>query len=172
MRRSLPFALLWVVLLLACGGNEKSAKSATRAAVPDAANATYLIEGRTITLSNGKADEPAAPGAASRDVTTLTTFAATGDLDGDSKPDLAVVLTNSPGGSGTFYYLAVLRSSSSAPSRANLLGDRISVSQVSIKSGIVTVSYLTRPDGAPFTATPSIPTSKTFTFAGGQLTEN
>jgi hypothetical protein len=172
MKRCLPFPLLCAVLLLACGGNEKSAGTATPNAVPDAANAAYLIEGKTVTLSNGKADEPAAPGSASRNVTTLTASRATGDLDSDGKADLAVVLTNSPGGSGTFYYLAALSSSSTAPFRAVLLGDRVSISQVSIKSGTITVSYLARPDGAPFTATPSVPSSKVFSFTGGQLTQN
>ena len=172
MKRCLPIVLLCAGLLLACGGSEKSGGTASSGAGPDAANAAYLIEGRTVTLANGKADEPAAPGSASRNVTALTTFGATGDLDGDGKPDRAVVLTNSAGGSGTFYYLAALSSASKGPSRAVLLGDRVSVSQVAIKSGTVSVSYLTRPDGVPFTATPSVPTSKAFSFTGGQLTQN
>ena len=32
------------------------------------------------------------------------------------------------------------------------------------------LDYLTRPDGAPLTATPSLPVSKAFSFANGQLT--
>jgi hypothetical protein len=172
MRRFVPVSLLLVVMLLACSKSAKPTKTGFPEPAPDAANATYLIEGKMVTLSNGKADQPAAPGSASRSVTTLSAFAATGDLDGDGKLDLAAVLTNSPGGSGTFYYLAALMSSSSAPSPALLLGDRISVTQVALKSGIVTVSYSTRPDGAPFTATPSVPVSKTFRFSGGKLTPN
>jgi Flp pilus assembly protein TadG len=168
----LPVALLCVVLLAACGKHEKLAETATPVASPDATNATYLIEGRTISLSNGKADEPAAPGSASRNVTTLTPFSATADIDHDGKPDIVVVLTNSPGGSGTFYYVAALVSSSSTPAMGILIGDRITVSGLSMESGRVTVSYLTRPEGVPFSATPSVPTTKMFGFADGGLTEN
>jgi hypothetical protein len=171
MRSALAIGLLFVTLL-GCSGSGKSAATAAPATAPDAANTTFVVEGKTITLVNGKAEETAAPGSASRNITTLTTFAATGDLDGDGKSDLAVVLTNSTGGSGNFYYLAALLSSGPLPSKTVLLGDRISVSDVSMKAGRITVSYLTRPDGVPFTATPSVPTSKTFGITGGQLTQN
>ena len=81
-------------------------------------------------------------------------------------------MTNNPGGSGTFYYVAALASSGSAPRTALLLGDRIAITGVSLKPGMVTVSYLTRPGGAPLTATPSVPAAKTFSFAAGQLKPN
>jgi hypothetical protein len=172
MNRYALVALVFVVLLDACGGNDESSKSAKAGTYPDAANAAYLIEGKTIILVNGKADEPAAPGSASRNVTTLTSFTGAGDVDGDAKSDLAVILTNSPSGSGNFYYVAALASSGRAPWMALLLGDRITISQVSVKPGTVTVSYLTRPAGAPFSATPSVPESKTFSLGAGQLKPN
>src|SRR5687768_5776901 len=111
MKRYLVLALLIAVLLYACGGNDEPSKTSKAGTVPDAANATYLIEGTAVTLAKGKADEPSAPGSTSRNVTTLTSFTAAGDVDGDREPDVAVVLTSSPGGSGTFYYVAALSSS-------------------------------------------------------------
>ena len=57
----------------------------------------------------------------------LAPFYAFGDLDGDGSDDAAVVLVTDPGGSGTFFDLAVLSEKRGAPvnvaSRA--LGDRV-----------------------------------------------
>ena len=170
-RYALAAALL-VVLLQACSGSDDpNPRPAPRNRL-DAANASYSIDGTTVTLVSGSADEPAASGSSSRTVTAITGSTGTGDLDGDGKPDLAVVITRSLGGSGTFYYVAALVMSDNSPRTALLLGDRISVSQVSTKVGAVTVTYLTRPEGAPFTAAPSVPASKTFSLAGGQLKPN
>jgi hypothetical protein len=160
---------LAVLLSAACGGDDESSVPVT---LPTAENASYVLRGTPVTLKGGKADEPAAPGSASRNVTSLTDKRASGDLDGDGNDDLAVVLTNSPGGTGTFYYLAAIPSSTNVPTNAVLLGDRIALSQVSVKSGTITVEYLTRPNDAPFTATPSVPASKSFSLSGGELRPN
>ncbi len=139
---------------------------------PDAANATYQIDNQQVQLTNGKSDVPAASGSASRNVTTLTSFVASGDIDGDGKPDAAVVLTSSPGGSGTFYYVAVVLSSGSASVKAFLLGDRVRVTSLTVSSGKIEVSYLTRPDTAPFSAAPSVPVTKTLSLQNGSLVAN
>ncbi len=167
--RILPALVCGVVLLsAACGDDATPAPSPSPASL-NPANATYVIDGKSITLSSGKADAAAAPGSASRNVTTLTQFTASGDIDGDGKNDTAVILTNSGGGSGTFYYVAVLLGSTNAATNTLLLGDRISVTQVAIKSGAIVVDYLDRPSSAPMSAEPSVPTEKNLVVVGGQL---
>src|SRR5205823_4233534 len=101
MRRLLALTLFSMMLMVACSVSQKSARTVAPTVLPDPANATYMIEGRTITLSKGMADRPAAPGSASRHVTTLTGLTSSGDLDGDGQPELAVILMDSAGGSGT-----------------------------------------------------------------------
>jgi hypothetical protein len=159
------------VWLAACSDDEQTL-TPTASALPDAANATYLIEGKQVKLDAGKSEVPAAPGSASLIVTSLTSTSASGDLDGDRRPDVAVVLTQSPSGSGTFFYLAALTASGTTPAPTALLGDRINVNGVEVRGGVISVSYLTRPSDAPFTATPSMPASKTFSLSGGQLRPN
>jgi hypothetical protein len=43
------------------------------------------------------------------------------------------------------------------------------VNQVAVDSGKVTVTYLTRPDGVPFSTPPSVPVTKTFVLSGNKL---
>jgi hypothetical protein len=93
----------------------------------------------------------------------------TGDVDGDGKPDTAAVLAYNGGGTGTFYYLAAVLSSTNAPTNTVLLGDRIAVTQLSVSAKTITVNYLTRPADAPLAATPSVSTSKSFVVTGGKL---
>ena len=160
-----------IALLLACGGKSKNSTS-TPLPPPDVAHATYQLDNQQVKLTNGNSDMPAAPGSASRNVTTLTSFVSVGDIDGDGKLDAAVVLTNSPGGSGTFYYVAAVLAVGGTPVMAFLLGDRISVTSLDVSSGKIEVSYLTRPDNAPFSATPSVPVKKTLSLKDGSLVAN
>ena len=71
----------------------------------DYKNATYTIEGQPVTLVDGYAEVPAAPGSASKTVTQYFGNEAVGDLNGDGVPDVAFLLTQNGGGSGTFYYV-------------------------------------------------------------------
>src|SRR5438445_7843254 len=59
----------------------------------DPSNATYTIDKRTVTLSNGAFEEPAAPGSAAKATTRLTDKRASGDLNGAGTTDAAVLLT-------------------------------------------------------------------------------
>jgi hypothetical protein len=161
-----------LVLLPACAptGTAASGGAATVAA-PDPANATFTVEKSSVTLTNGRAEKEAAPGSASKIVTVLSDKRATGDVDGDGRADTIVVLTQQPGGSGTFYYVAVLLNGAGGVTAtpAMLLGDRIAVNGVRLDGSTIVVDLLDRASGQPFTASPSVAVAKRFAVAGGAL---
>ncbi|MDA0302560.1 MAG: hypothetical protein O2822_08540, partial [Chloroflexi bacterium] len=98
---------------------------------------------------------------------------ATGDLDGDGQADVAFVLTQSPGGSGTFFYAAAaLRTATgSRGTNAVLLGDRIAPQTTRIVDGLIEVNYAERKAGEPMTAQPSVGVTKRLRVVDGKLVE-
>ncbi|MCS6503139.1 lysozyme inhibitor LprI family protein, partial [Burkholderia thailandensis] len=139
---------------------------------PDAAGATYAIEGESIKLTNGESVRPAAPGSAAKRVTTLVARSAPATIAGG--PLEAVLLSDDPGGSGRFLYVATVQPGGGAP--AVLLGDRVKPVSVSIEraatgGAIVVVEYLDRPEGAPFAQAPTVKVVRRFALEQGRLVE-
>lgn len=136
-------------------------------------DATYLINGASTTLAGGEAKQPAAPGSASMVTTKYFGNETTGDLNGDGKPDVAFLLTQDGGGSGTFYYVAAALATSTGyvGTNAVLLGDRIAPQTTQIKDGEIIVNYAERSPGQPMTAQPSVGVSKYLKVINGTLTE-
>ncbi len=129
--------------------------------------AMFTIDGEQIVLTNGKYKHATAPGSAS--ITTVTYFGneVKGDFDGDGTEDKAYLVTQTTGGSGTFYYLAT-----SLGGEAVLLGDRIAPQTTGYRDGEeIIVNYAIRGDGEPMTTSPSIGVSRYFKFENGKLTE-
>jgi hypothetical protein len=168
--RTLEQLCLAAVLFLAvaCSSSD-SAQQQSGAADPK--NATYTIEGREVTLTDGISEVEAAPGSAAKVTTRYFGNEASGDLNGDGTPDVAFILTQNMGGSGTFYYVAVaLRNKSGyAGTNAVLLGDRISPQTTEVRSGEVIANYAERRPGEPMTAQPSIGVSKFLRVVDGKL---
>jgi hypothetical protein len=135
--------------------------------------ASYTIDGKIVTLVNGYAETPAAPGSASTLVTQYFGNGATGDLNGDGTPDVAFLLTQSGGGSGTFYYVVAALKTQNGYQGTNavLLGDRIAPQTTEIRNGEVIVNYADRKPTDPMTAQPSIGVSKYLRVENGILTE-
>ena len=138
----------------------------------DYKNATYTIDGNQVSLVNGVSEVPAAPDSAA--MLTVKYFGnnAAGDLNGDGTDDLAFLITQNGGGSGTFYYVvAALQNANGGYTGTNavLLGDRIAPQTTEIKDGTITVNYTDRRPGQPMTAQPSVGVSKYFKMQGGQL---
>lgn len=112
--------------------------------------ATYIIEGQPTVI----------------DGTTTRYFGneLKTDLNGDGREDVAFLVTHSPGGSGTFYY--VVGAVQDADGRYQgtdgyFLGDRIApqttnVSQDPRHVRVIVVNYADRAAGEPMTARPSI----------------
>ena len=139
----------------------------------DYKNISYEIEGRTITLINGSAESEAAPGSASKLITQYFGNEVTADLNGDGLNDVAFLLTQSGGGSGTFYYVvAALKTSNGyAGTNAVLLGDRIAPQTTEFREGELIVNYAERRPNEPMTAQPSVGVSKYLKISDGRLIE-
>jgi hypothetical protein len=140
-----------------------------------AENATYEIEGRTITLVDGEAVE--APGS---DLGGQGTYRylgdeAIGDLNGDGRDDRAVILAFDPSGTGVFYYAAAVIAAPDGYGHAGtngmLLGDRVAPQSLAIDDGVVTVGYADRLPGEPMTAAPTAGKSLRLRLADGRLVE-
>ena len=138
----------------------------------DYKNATYSINGQSITLVNGKSQIPIAPGSASELITQYFGNEAVGDLNGDGASDIAFIVTQDGGGSGTFYYLvaAINTPNGYVGTNAIPLGDRIAPQTTVIKNGEVTVTYAERKPSEPLTAQPSVGVSRTFRVDNNVLT--
>jgi hypothetical protein len=140
----------------------------------DYKNTTYAIEGTQVKLVNGESVVEAAPGSASKITTKYFGNVAKGDLNGDTIPDLAFLLTQNTGGSGTFYYVVVAiqnKDGSYSGSNAKLIGDRIAPQTTEISGNKITVNYANRKPGEPMTAQPTVGESAVFTYSNNQLRE-
>ena len=133
--------------------------------------AAYALDGGDVTLTDGASAVPAAPGSAIQILTNLSIRQSYAYLDADLIADAAVVITQQPGGSGTFSYLSVVPGGTPGPAPVVFLGDRITVDRVAAAHGQVTVTYLDRPFDAPFAAAPTIPVTRHFKLDGGLLVE-
>src|SRR3989344_288898 len=132
--------------------------TACPSAPSDYKNATYIIEGLPVTLVNGRAEVADVPDSALKMVTQYFGNEATGDLNGDGTPDVAFILTQNGGGSGTFYHAVVALKAASGYQGTNaiLLGDRIAPQTTEIRNGQVIVNYADRKAGEPMSVRPSV----------------
>ncbi len=125
-------------------------------------DATYLFEGQPVRLTNGMSEVPAAPGSASKITTKYFGNEVRRDLNGDGREDIAFLITQNTGGSGTFYYLvaAINTVEGYVGSHAALIGDRISPQTTEItrryNQNIVVVNYADRNPGESFATMPSV----------------
>jgi heat shock protein HslJ len=147
-------------LLAACEREAAQTAPGTPAAAPaDHRNLQYTIGGRPVLLVDGVADEPAAPGSAARIVTRYFGNEARGDLNGDGREDVAFLLTQEPGGSGTFFYAAAALDSPQGlvGSHAVFIGDRIAPQTTELRAdGVIVVNYADRTPGESFPTPPSV----------------
>jgi len=139
----------------------------------DPLNATYTIEGREIPLLNGRHEVEAAPGSATKIITSAFGKPVYSDLNGDRAEDAALLLVHAPGGSGTFYYVAAALNMNGAYRGTNgvLLGDRIAPQTIVIRNGVVMANYADRRPDESMTTPPSVGISKYLTLEGGVLAE-
>lgn len=139
----------------------------------DPKNCTYTIENKQITLKNGYAEEEIVPGSASKLITQYFGNSVSGDFNGDKLTDTAFLLTQSQGGSGTFYYIAVALGSKNGCKGINAiyLGDRIAPQTTSFDSGNIVVNYAERKADEPMTTPPSVGVTRYFSVVNNGLVE-
>ena len=126
--------------------------------VEDPKDVTFTIDGQTLTRMS--------PGVA------YFGNEAKGDLNDDTVPDIAFLITYDGGGSGTFYYVvAALQNPAGRYNGSNavLLGDRVAPQTSEVRNGILIVNYADRKPGESFTTQPSIGISKYIIFDGVDL---
>ena len=138
---------------------------------PDASSATFIFEDEPVRLSGGKSEVKDEIGFVTE--TELLEQKAFGDLNKDGKSDSVVLLAQSAGGSGVFVYVAAYVSGpvSYKGTNAVFLGDRIAPQSLSVSNGVATVKYLDRNSDEPFSAEPTVSTSKQFVFQNGEFQE-
>ena len=161
------------------GMPDASTTSSAALSIPaaDPANATYLVDGTPVTLVNGMARRPVAPGSASMMTTRLFGAPVMGDLARNGRSDAAVILVQDSGGSGTFFSAAAAIASGTADvprtigTNAVLLGDRIAPQAVEIKGNVMIVNYADRAADQPMSAAPSVGKTAYFVTDGSALYE-
>lgn len=142
----------------------------------DAKNATYTIDGESVTLVNGVSESQVALDSELRSVTRYFGNEVVHDLNDDGREDVAFLITHEKGGSGTFYYVvaALNKEAGYDGSHGFFLGDRIAPQSTDIDEGVgaegrqrqnvIVVNYAERPvrqaqggkPGEPMTAPPSV----------------
>ncbi len=127
----------------------------------DPLNTTYTIEGLKVNLVDGIAEQ-AIPSSQSKVVTRVFGSPYFGDMNEDGVKDAVVFLTQSGGGSGIFYYVAVSINKEEKYTGLDVafLGDRIAPQNIQIKDGVAIVNYAERKADEPMTARPSVGVSK------------
>lgn len=148
--------------------------ASTASSTPAYENISYRIEGKDVLLKNGYAEYEYSSGSASKMITRYFGNEATGDLNGDGMPDVAFLLTQDGGGTGTFYYAVVALKTTNGYTGTNAiyLGDRIAPQTTEIRDGELIVNYATRKEGEPMAARPSVGVSTYLHVYNGVLSEN
>lgn len=176
MNKTNVLIVILIVLLAATGGlylyNNQLQKNKP-VAQTDYKNISYSIEGQIVALKNGVAETEIAPGSASKSTTKYFGNEARGDFNGDGLQDVAFLLTQNNGGSGTFYYVVAALKTSTGYTGTNgiLLGDRIAPQSTEFMNNEIVVNYADRNPGEPFTTAPSKGITKRLTIASGNLVE-
>lgn len=157
---------IWFALHHDASAPTSTIDSKTALTHPDPSNATFDIDDETVTLDHGKATTKNESGIAEE--TDLTDIIGYGDLNKDDKEDAAffLVKTNAVSGMLSAYVGAYVSGLVTyKPTNIVPVGIQIVPQSVSIKDGIITVTYLDRKAGDPLAAEPTVLSTKSFSFS-------
>jgi len=140
----------------------------------DVKNQTYLIDDRSIELSAGFNQAGAAGNTTTTTKTKLLDGSAFTDIDGDGSKDAVVIIRDETGGSGVFYYSAVVLSNNGSSKVTNsvFLGDRIRVKSISVLSGVIYIDIMDRNATDSFATPATVEKTITLTIKDGVLGQN
>lgn len=132
------------------------------------------IGDQTFTLVDGVATRNAPPGSATAQTVRVVDQQISGDVSGDGRPDAALLISDDPGGSGTFYYAALALAGNGGWHATNVvpLGDRIKPEGIDFTDGRFVYRFLERRPGEPMAAAPSVRRAVPIQFdaASGRIT--
>lgn len=139
----------------------------------DYKNISYTIDGKIVALVDGFSETEAAPGSSSKITTAYFGNEVFEDFDGDGDQDVAFLITQNTGGSGTFYYVVVALKTAEGyvGTNAVLLGDRIAPQTTEFRDGELIVNFADRAVNEPMSASPSVGVSKHFVLNDRELIE-
>lgn len=124
---------------------------------PDVRNMTYEVDGDFFIMQDGKAEKP---NEGLDSVNTLQVFGGPvfEDVDKDGDTDAALWLVNDPGGTGTFYYAALVVNDNGTfkPTNSVFLGDRISPQSLDFIDGHFVFNFMERGKDEPMSAEPTV----------------
>lgn len=126
----------------------------------------FYLSGERVQLVDGVARTQTMMGSASESVVRYFGNEASGDLNNDGRPDMAFLITQESGGSGTFFYAVGAIQNAAGRyqgTEAVLIGDRIAPQTTEIRdlpddraSTILIINYADRAPGEPMSAQPSV----------------
>ena len=155
-----------VVVIRTSLGSQHAQPSATEHLV-------VTIGDQSFTLINGVAEKQSGPGSAATETVRVVGEPVSSDVTGDGETDVALLLADDPGGSGTFYYavLAVNDGGSWHATNVVPLGDRIAPEKIEVVDGHFVYRFLERHPGDPMATTPTVPNSVPIRFdaASGRI---
>lgn len=125
----------------------------------DHKNIEYSIGGITVELTDGLSEMPASPGSSTKIITRYFGNEVRQDVNGDGMEDVVFLVTQSAGGSGTFYYVVAALNTANGfvGTQGLLLGDRIAPQTTEKRAnGLVVVNYAERARGESFAVSPSV----------------
>ena len=133
----------------------------------------FSINGTMVQLIDGVSEVPAEDGSSSTVLTRYFGNEVEVDLNNDGMLDVAFLVTQEEGGTGTFYYVvAALKTADGyMGTNAVLLGDRIAPQTTSVSGDFAVFTYAVRAEGEPMTTVPSVGVTKSFEFREGMLRE-
>ncbi len=142
----------------------------------DSKNCTFDVDGQTILLVDGYAENENTPQSASKLVTRYFGNEINIDLNLDGLMDSALLLQQENGGSGLFYYVvaAIQTKDGCSGTNAIFLGDRIAPQSTNVYMSEPTqfiVNYADRKPDEPMTSSPTEGISRVFNLENGLLVE-
>lgn len=156
MKKTLIYIIIifLIILVFKIGINIKSTPT-----ISDYKNTSYIINDQNVKLIDGMSTIESTPDSASKTITKYFGNEIKKDLNGDGRQDIAFLLTQDTGGSGTFFYIvaAINNENGYLGSNAFLLGDRIAPQNTeSGTQNSIVVNYADRAPQEPMTVRPSI----------------
>lgn len=135
----------------------------------DYKDAIYRIGEKDVTLLGGQHTRPAGADSAAQEVTRVVEPPEHGAGTLGGRPAVAVFVSQDGGGSGTFYYAAVVFADGRGTTFQ--IGDRIQPIKIAIEGDDLAVTYLDRKPDEPMAVPPTVPRDRHFAYLNDQLVE-